>query len=208
MLDPRPYVEASADAYTDPLLEDIGSVHYIVRIIQSRHVFAFEGTCNAETAITDIEALPFPVVSLGVVHLGFWAAVQKAWPEFYADIRDIRVPIVLTGHSLGGALALLFGAKMCMEGRPPYAIITFGAPRTVKGHGLSELFARSNVCLQMYCNGCDLVPDLPLPELGWTHPASIIHIGEPKHLGLSIEDHHIAKYQVAIENYQAGGFEV
>lgn len=63
-------------------------------------------------------------------HLGFaiaWAAVHSdvvSWLQAFPE----DVPVVLTGHSLGGALAVIGAAELAMIGRNVAGVVTFGAP--------------------------------------------------------------------------------
>jgi len=107
---------------------------------------------------------------------------------------------VLTGHSLGGALALLLAAKLCLIGRPPASVITFGAPHVSIGGEMADLFDVAGLVPQMYRHGADCVPLLPPTEFGWLHPAPLIPIGHPATGILAGEvDHAVARYCAALE---------
>lgn len=84
----------------------------------------------------------------GKVHTGFARSMTALWP-FIADFR----PKYITGHSKGGALALLAGwlFKDCNP-----IVITFAAPRVG-----NSAFARSYSGAWRYENPKDLVPKLP-----------------------------------------------
>lgn len=64
----------------------------------------------------------------GAVHTGFYAQYKMLQEEVHARTRDVPVDIV-TGHSLGGVLAVLFAHDMSRMSRPPSAVYTFGCPR-------------------------------------------------------------------------------
>lgn len=84
----------------------------------------------------------------GKVHQGFSQSLTALWP-FIADCR----PKYITGHSKGGALALLAG-WLFKDSDP--VVITFAAPR-VGNVG----FARSYAKAFRYENPKDIVPKLP-----------------------------------------------
>lgn len=84
----------------------------------------------------------------GKVHQGFAASLTALWPFIY----DAK-PKYITGHSKGGALALLAG-YLFRECDP--IVITFAAPR-VGNSG----FARSYTGCFRFENPKDLVPKLP-----------------------------------------------
>ena len=54
---------------------------------------------------------------------GFRTALEDVWPELETVLDKVAQPIFYTGHSLGGALAMLAASR-----RPPLALYTFGAP--------------------------------------------------------------------------------
>jgi predicted lipase len=67
----------------------------------------------------------------GDVHPGFARLTAELWPEFMASLSQVppRSELWLTGHSQGGALAVLAAAKLKAEGRTISGVYTFGAPR-------------------------------------------------------------------------------
>ena len=70
--------------------------------------------------------------------------------------RDIeKENIVLTGHSLGGPVALIIGALMVRDEVSIKEIVTFGAPRC------GRLKILDNTPVTMYRNGKDIVPLVP-----------------------------------------------
>ena len=118
----------------------------------------FRGTQNFHDVLTDIAFWPVAWSGAGRVHWGFrkgWSIVEKAIADWFADNQPSR--IVVTGHSLGGALATLFAAQYSSA-----ELVTFGCP-LVGNAAFTAQFAGRRV--QRYRNCCDLVPRVP-PRLG------------------------------------------
>ena len=77
---------------------------------------------------TDLNFIPW---SWPLRHLGFvraWDRIREQVIE-WLNSGSKEAPLVLTGHSLGGALALLAAFDLAKERFPIRAVITFGAPR-------------------------------------------------------------------------------
>ncbi|EJD01881.1 alpha/beta-hydrolase [Fomitiporia mediterranea MF3/22] len=136
-------------------------------------VVAFSGTCNISQALHDINALrskysPCRKSRFGMVkvHAGFWRlyrGIRRTTLENLQNCLQLcsekELPIeeiVVTGHSLGGALALLFimdllnedfyskylaGKKLLREGWR-VSLVIFGAPR-VGNAAFAELYRDS-----------------------------------------------------------------
>ena len=100
-------------------------------------VISFRGTVIDSTINwqTDLQARLIPMDSFGGVHKGFSEALDSIWVGIKNHISPGKTQrIWLTGHSLGGALALMAGARLITEyKRYPNIIINglyvFAAPR-------------------------------------------------------------------------------
>jgi hypothetical protein len=138
---------------------------------------AFLGVCDTHAVLafrgTDPVTLPNwltdAVVQLvecdeydGHVHHGFSSVLRRTWDkvESALDAAGDR-PLFLTGHSMGGALAVLTACRLAKIGRAPVATYTFGAPR------VGDLEFCDGYALPTYriVNRLDLVPEMPLPTL-------------------------------------------
>jgi len=198
MLDAHAFALLCQEAYQVEPDYALGSFRAIFRLRPEGLVIAIRGTDDGETAVTDIAAMPWPIRGLGAVHLGFWEASTHAYLDMRLRARQAD-HVIITGHSLGGALALLIAAELVMDGIVP-EVITFGAPRVSIGGQMAQLFAHVSLMPQMYRHGCDIVPMLPPQELGWVHPAPLIPIGAVGHdVVREIEDHAISKYIAVLE---------
>ncbi len=115
-----------------------------VRVEEDDHenlVMSFRGTTFDGTDIVkDIRAIPWYSRELGGwYHKGFLGGARAILPvlvDFLAqyDLRDRndklveRAHYILDGHSKGGAEATIVAALMVRLGRPPKALVTYGAP--------------------------------------------------------------------------------
>lgn len=82
---------------------------------------AWQGAGDADSASTDsIESK----ANRAYVHQGFQILLDRIWPLLEPLLRDQPRPLFITGHSLGGALALMSAARTQSD-----ALYTFGSPR-------------------------------------------------------------------------------
>ena len=139
-------------------------------------VLAFRGTepHKLRDWRTDLRARPRAVPGLGRVHGGFWQALEGIWPQLRENLRPGE-PLALTGHSLGGALAMLAAARLLRDGHPVRQVITFGAPRAGDSAFVRSLDAANAVRV---VRAFDLVPHLPPagPLLGYRHAGHLLYI--------------------------------
>ncbi|MCK5736601.1 MAG: lipase family protein [Spirochaetaceae bacterium] len=101
-------------------------------------IVAFRGTELKSRSVlheiqTDLNTIPVPFESGGMVHKGFLKGLEEIWdgPEGLRSFLDERLnekphrPLWITGHSLGGALAALCFARI----PDAKGLYLFGAPR-------------------------------------------------------------------------------
>lgn len=102
-------------------------------------------------------------------HKGFLEALDEIWEPLFASV-DAAVkakerPVWVTGHSLGGALALLASWRLLQNFIGVHEVHTFGAPM-IGNKAAAEAFEREfpNQIFR-YVNDLDLVPLLPTVSL-------------------------------------------
>ena len=155
---------------------DIDTQGYLAR--NDRHIIAcFRGSEQkyADWA-TNLQFVKDPAPLAGSVHEGFQDAFQAAAYEVgyrIAQLRDRQQSVWITGHSLGGAMAVMLAATMLESSLttrvPVDGLYTFGAPRVGNKKFARELNRQfEGKSYYRVINRDDLVPHLP-PELFFEH---------------------------------------
>lgn len=191
--------QASIDAYSHHTWSTDADIEALVGWWEGEYVIAFRGTeFDFEDILRDIRGVPWYDNDLGWCHSGFLKGARSVWPHVKREIQD-NPPYVLTGHSLGGALALIVGAMMVKNETPPKLIVTFGAPRPAFGH-LGDIL--KDVEIRQYKHGNDCVTSHPWPLWGFRHPRDLIQVDDktwPSTItGNRYLDHKASKYKAAL----------
>lgn len=131
-------------------------------------VLVFRGTAGTVTNwLYNLNATLSPWGSGGKVHTGFKRLFLEAWEEIEKHLRELNGPVYYTGHSLGGAFAVLTASL-----HPPHAVYTFGAPRIGNAEFVESV---NHVPIYRVANRKDIVTAIPpIPH--------ILHAGEPRYL--------------------------
>lgn len=108
--------------------EKASSISYYFFVQERQIIVVFEGTHDLRSLRTDLEVVEshFMGVPGSIVHKGYYAEAQMAYARLvpYLD-RDKQ--IIVTGHSLGGAVGHLLAALLYKEGYR-VKLLTFGEP--------------------------------------------------------------------------------
>jgi len=145
-------------------------------------VVAFRGTEPSQIrdwlSDSNTPVIPGPAKK-GLVHLGFSRALASVYPEIRDKVAEVRTnnqTLWFTGHSLGGALAMLAGATMHLEDPKLLAdgVYTFGQPRTC-----DRLFAAAHDTAFAsrhfrFVNNNDIVAQVP-PEPAFHHVNAMMY---------------------------------
>jgi triacylglycerol lipase len=131
-------------------------------------IVAFAGTdpLKIEDWITDFT----PALSTTNLHSGFEQAVDTVWPNIKSAIEnrpaDERA-LFFTGHSLGGALALIAARRAArdLQNSGATAVYTFGGPRVGGLAFFDEYMPRLGSRTFRFVHGGDIVPTVP-PKIG------------------------------------------
>jgi predicted lipase len=193
-----------ADLYDAPAgapgTYEVQGIVFSVAEVAGTMVVCFRGSLSREDWLDDFNALPVFDNDIGFVHRGFYEGMRAA----FAAIEPLlgTKPILVTGHSLGGARARIF-AGLAIAARLPLArVVTFGAPRP--GFiNLRRLIEKTGVPHVSYRNRNDPVPlvPIPIPFFPWEHTedAWITVDAAPADDDIEpLRDHHIALYQQGV----------
>jgi len=95
-------------------------------------IVSFRGSTNTENWITNIDLFktPYPGVPGANVHEGFFAAFKDISPQLTAALGALltsypTASILVTGHSLGGAVATFAAADLMKRFSAPILIYTY-----------------------------------------------------------------------------------
>jgi hypothetical protein len=133
-------------------------------------VIVFRGTENRLDWMTNVR-VEFVVLQGGVrVHTGFFQSYLTIRDTLFETVKKLLKkprPVYLTGHSLGGALAMMATAELSNHDDKELrdciaACYTFGSPKV--GDRSFDQFVK--VPLYRVTNGVDIVPAIP-PWLGY-----------------------------------------
>jgi triacylglycerol lipase len=116
--------------------------------------------------VTDFEAMPSP----DDLHTGFETTVKLVSPAIQAAIANRTRPLFFTGHSLGGALAIL--AASLEPNVQQVVVYTFGSPRT-GGDKFFNAYGPGASTFR-FIDGTDIVPTVPLTLPGVVYR----HVGQ------------------------------
>ena len=151
---------------------------------QGQAILAFRGTQadSFRDLITDATFILENWDRPGRVHSGFSAALSSILAPIESWLRDTNPSrLLLTGHSLGAALATVLAARLA-DGDRPIELVTFGSPRVGDEALVASL---GSLIVRRYVNCTDAVALLP-PPLIYSHVRGLhyidrdgrIHVGD------------------------------
>ncbi len=168
---------ATAHPAVAAMVKDTNIFGLMGRNAATRTAFvSFRGTADLSDWLADFDAEPTaytPISGFGQVETGFQAVYQLVRKSIVDNLTTASAgcdQILVTGHSLGAALAVL-AAPDIFRNMPPNIeprLITFAGPRV----GLSDFAAAFNTLIEScfrVVNFLDIVPHVP--------PAPYVHVG-------------------------------
>lgn len=151
------------------------------------HILVFRGTKAPQDWITDLTCLTSPFDALflgspnvGSVHEGFGRCLADYLPRIIIPLshRDTSKPLLITGHSLGGAFAALAGACFAFVPHPisPVSCIyTFGQPRIGLLDFCESYQRKLEGKLIRFVNKKDIVPRVPFRGADYSDVGRLLH---------------------------------
>ncbi|ETX11575.1 galactose-1-phosphate uridylyltransferase [Marinomonas ushuaiensis DSM 15871] len=133
-------------------------VSYFISQSNGVQTISIRGTANLENALLDLNvSLQNDDVLNIMLHQGFASAAKAV----YNDVKpylDKNQPIQTTGHSLGGAIAVILAMYLEQDNYPLSQVITFGQPKVTNVTGANQF---SNLSLVRVVTLNDIVPLVP-----------------------------------------------
>lgn len=156
-----------AEVFEEPTTDTRG----IVARDSQRIILAFRGTAGRTNWLTNTR-----LAQADHVHAGFAEALEKAWNPRIATLlaNPGSRQILITGHSLGGALALLAARRI---GKNVAKLVTFGQPRAVDQVAAQECQHTFGDRYLRVIHDKDVVPRVPAFTGGYRHCGGAVRIG-------------------------------
>ena len=153
---------------------EINEIRYIVLTDDSTksHYVSIRGTANSHNAMQDINFFKDKSKRLGIyLHTGFHRTAEIIADDLLSRLEE-DYKVVVTGHSLGGAVAVIVSWYLDHANFNVGECVTFGQPKVTDSHGNRAM--RDKIKLTRVVNETDVVP--LVPPAG-THRHRYAHIG-------------------------------
>lgn len=139
-----------------------GRISTLVVSNDTQTAIAFRGTDDDTDWLESMSYRQIPWIT-GKAHAGFVRSLEAIWMKLLAALYDAgsqEKTLWITGHSLGGALAVLATHRLAHEGFNPHTTFIFGTPR-VFDPAAAKSFSTP---LYRFMNNEDPVPNIPWPS--------------------------------------------
>ena len=119
-------------------LIDTSQVSYFLSTQNGIQTIAVRGTANLKNAIVDLSVSlqDDPVLDIKL-HQGFASAARAIYADMKPYLKTDE-PIHITGHSLGGAIAVILGMYLQQDNYQVSQVITFGQPKVTNVTGAKQ----------------------------------------------------------------------
>ena len=185
--------------------KEIEDNEFAYKVVQDRGVtiIIFRGTNNGRNVLTDLDARPFRDRKLGVqVHRGFRDAAEKLRDEIISN-HALEETIILTGHSLGGAIAQIIGLWL-EDDAYEVQIYSFGSPSVMT----EQLWTDGHFRVYLENDPVPFLPPFPYVHWGMRINASTLDWDEDHPIGditkIDARDHSIKEYLKVLRRHDNG----
>ena len=175
--------------------KEIGQDEFAYNVVQDRGVtiISIRGTDNSKNVLTDLDARPFQDRKLGVqVHRGFRDASEKLKNDIIENV-PLEENIILTGHSLGGAIAQILGLWF-EDDAYEVQIYTFGSPSVM----IEQMWEDGHFRVYLENDPVPFLPPFPYVHWGIRINAETLDWDENHPIGdvtkIDARDHSIKEY--------------
>ena len=116
-------------------------VSFYLSANEELQTIAIRGTANLQNVMVNLNLALQTDASLGIsLHQGFAKAARDVYEEVKPFLEEGK-PITTTGHSLGGAIAVILAMYLESDGYNLQQVITFGQPKVTNVNGAKQFIA-------------------------------------------------------------------
>ena len=183
--------------------KEIGENEFAYNVVEDRGVtiISIRGTDNGKNVLTDLDARPFRDKKLGVqVHRGFRDASEKLKNDIIENVA-LEETIILTGHSLGGAIAQILGLWF-EDDAYEVQIYTFGSPSIM----MEQMWEDGHFRVYLENDPVPFLPPYPYVHWGIGINAKTLDWDEDHPIGditkIDARDHSIKEYLKILKRHK------
>jgi|TARA_R110000765_G_scaffold310203_1_gene403581 hypothetical protein len=195
---------------------EINEIKYIVLTDDSTksHYVSIRGTTNSHNAMQDINFFKDKSKRLGIdIHTGFHRTAEMIADDLLSRL-DKSYKVSVTGHSLGGAAAVVVSWYLDYADFNVEECVTFGQPKVTDSHGIRAM--RDKIKLTRVVNETDVVPLVPptgTHRHRYAHSGTLIklldngkfcNLGEPDSLNFGINSFWLFAARESFSFYEIG----
>ena len=153
--------QALAWGFSDCVFVEEGAAQGFVAWAAQATLVTFRGTESTADWVSNLHLTTRTIPQVGQVHAGFWGQFQALQPKIESLLNgQAASPLVVTGHSLGGGIAVL-AATTWASTRTLRALYTYGQPAVAKDNAAAAIGAALNGRYHRLVNAADIVPRVP-----------------------------------------------
>ena len=178
------------------------------------HYVSIRGTANSHNAMQDINFFKDKSKRLGInIHTGFHRTAEMIADDLLNRLKE-DYKVVVTGHSLGGAAAVVVSWYLDYANFNVGECITFGQPKVTDSHGNRKM--RDKIKLTRVVNETDVVPLVPptgTHRHRYAHTGTLIkllddgkfcHLQEPDSLNFGVNSFWLFAARESFSFYEIG----
>jgi predicted lipase len=179
---------------TSNLLE-VGNAKCLILSDESDRIIAIAGTNDFEDFFSNLACCGIFSRNIGKVHKGFCEEADKLYPLIKEKLRHQQFSgnITLTGHSLGGAIALILAARLQEDFS--CTVVSFGSPRT----GFQSFVERLTFSHHRYVLRGDPIQYFPPAIFGYVHYGKSLKLSSRSSSQARTDIHSMEAYCAALE---------
>ena len=141
-----------------------GRIFLLTNDEHKRHIIASRGTANKANIKADFKYKKvMSETAECFLHRGFKASAEETW-ETVRPFLDRNYWTSFTGHSLGGAIAVICGMLARTDGFTVSKVVTFGQPKVTNYGGAILWDAEKQLPVTRVVHNTDSVPLLPMAK--------------------------------------------